>query len=615
MLLSIAKAGPRNIESTGVAQLLPDNVQSNAQNLISFIEKYYEYLNTAHLPSYEISSIVSDKDIDSQSNEYLDSIKALIAVSIPNSSILNKVDLYKTIVKYYNTRGSEESIISFFKLFLNEIVTVSYPKETLFDLSSGSGRWLYPPDSWLNPLPLTAPPINSGVNYFSVSYFDQENLLVDNLDDLLVDTNDELLTSALPLTYNGVDEAIIPHLMQAGLYNGKKLYTDTGDNYIYNTSLRWNSNNNYWEIYNSIFSALWISNVDNDPLHDSPIHVTHWYPQGTATGFPYLTYYDGKSIATQPGTGEYSSILAIDINTNILYEYLETDESITWTVSKKSLLPRWAYSDNKGFVSDTNKLQDSYYYQLYSYVIHSESDSSKWKDDFLKFVHPAGLKLFSALLLKLNALNRWENELLYTEDVLSDSVWLKYLIPPSIYAGDHTKSHSPKFQPGWLRDRKIQLLLTYLLDDQSTEYNDRSDYEKFYIGFVIHALQLLVINDLKNRNYYVKKEFDAWAKFIDETQLNEGLLNLTINDIIEDYSPNNNAKLLNISSFREKTLFEWRYSNSNDDTIVMPVNFSTCGTETTTISSSGDYSSSTTTFMNLPNGINEALNQVGYVPL
>lgn len=136
MLLSIANGRPRNLESVRTQSLFPDNIQSGAANIIAFIQEYYNYINTHGLPSAEIGSIITDKDIDVVSNDYLDSIGNLIANNIPNSTSLDKVSLYKIIVKYYNTRGSEDSITAFFKIFLNETVSIFYPKEYLFTPSS-----------------------------------------------------------------------------------------------------------------------------------------------------------------------------------------------------------------------------------------------------------------------------------------------------------------------------------------------------------------------------------------------------------------------------------------------------------------------------------------------
>lgn len=54
-----------------------------------------------------------------------------------------------------------------------------------------------------------------------------------------------------------------------------------------------------------------------------------------------------------------------------------------------------AYSNKDGHVSDIKKIQDSNYYQEYSYVIRATQSSQYWKDIVKQALHPAGLKLFS----------------------------------------------------------------------------------------------------------------------------------------------------------------------------------------------------------------------------
>lgn len=141
MLLSVANARPRNIETSKASSLFPETVQENAGLLISFIEKYYEYMNLVGLPSGELSRITSDKDIDLVSNKYLTQIQSLIARNVPESNVLDKVSLYKIILQYYRTRGTEDSVYAFFKLFFNELITIFYPRDYLFELSQGSGEW------------------------------------------------------------------------------------------------------------------------------------------------------------------------------------------------------------------------------------------------------------------------------------------------------------------------------------------------------------------------------------------------------------------------------------------------------------------------------------------
>ena len=128
---------PHNTETTRVNTLLPQSIVNKAQGLVTLLEDYYDYLNRNGLPSCEINRIIDNHDIDRVSEEYIDSIGEEIAKNVPNSKVLDKVSLYKKIVKFYSIRGSEDSLYSFFRIFFDEFASVTYPKEKLFKLSEG----------------------------------------------------------------------------------------------------------------------------------------------------------------------------------------------------------------------------------------------------------------------------------------------------------------------------------------------------------------------------------------------------------------------------------------------------------------------------------------------
>lgn len=134
---SVSAGKPHNRETTRTSTLIPEQLLNNAKGLVNLLQDYYNYLNTEGLPSYEINRIIDNQDIDRVSADYLDSIGAEIAKNVPNSKVLDQVSLYKKIVKFYSIRGSEESLYTFFRIFFDEIVSVTYPKERLFKLSDG----------------------------------------------------------------------------------------------------------------------------------------------------------------------------------------------------------------------------------------------------------------------------------------------------------------------------------------------------------------------------------------------------------------------------------------------------------------------------------------------
>lgn len=339
MLLSVASARPRNIESSRVNDLIPPAIATNAKNLIDLLEHYYKYLNEEGMPSAEIGSISSLKDIDQVSERYLSQIEELIGKNVPFSTAINRIELYKIIVKYYNTRGSEDSIHTFFKIFFDQVVEVIYPKEFLFDLSGSSGS-----------------------------------------------------------------------------------------------------------------------------------------------------------------------------------------------------------GDHHSYLSDQYRLFDGYYWQDYSYVIKSDLDISVWYDEYLKFVHPAGLKLFSSMIVEIFARNEWYESMSYvTSDIDTDNAWMQSLIPSHNKNHNLFGFHTPRYQPGWLRDKFIKFLLTYISTDSTWR-------ETNLLRLLLVSLQFTTSSH-KIRNEYVRERYLVSEKFIDSLEIGAGLLNKTIAEADAVYAFNNSCRHLNLSAY------------------------------------------------------------------
>lgn len=64
------------------------------------------------------------------------------------------------------------------------------------------------------------------------------------------------------------------------------------------------------------------------------------------------------------------------------------------------------WRDNKSFASDTNYLQDSYYYQHYSYEILATRMLNTYETFVKNLIHPAGLKMFGSFINKSEMVNQ-----------------------------------------------------------------------------------------------------------------------------------------------------------------------------------------------------------------
>jgi hypothetical protein len=66
---------------------------------------------------------------------------------------------------------------------------------------------------------------------------------------------------------------------------------------------------------------------------------------------------------------------------------------------KGFVLSKGEFKTNDGFLSDNIYLQDSYYYQQYSYDVGIDIQGADWEKPFKELLHPAGFILFTTLLL------------------------------------------------------------------------------------------------------------------------------------------------------------------------------------------------------------------------
>jgi hypothetical protein len=109
----------------------------------------------------------------------------------------------------------------------------------------------------------------------------------------------------------------------------------------------------------------------------------------------------------------YYSLRGSQDSIELFFKILFNDTVELYYPYKDVLIPssgKWqpslgAFADNTGFLSDTIKLQDSYFYQKFSYVIRTGNNVSTWRDVYNRLVHPAGFIFFGEILILLEATN------------------------------------------------------------------------------------------------------------------------------------------------------------------------------------------------------------------
>jgi len=348
-------------------------LENYEQQQLQFVTPIIRYMGDA--PSYATNSLLEERDIDTIQSNYLEMIQRELAASIPRSIQSDKKLLYKNITQFYRERGSEESIKIFFQLLLNDLVEIKYPFNDI--LIPSSGTWdpdyeLYNPlegdtsnDSGAKVLANTG--IFEGSKGITIAYLDwtdRDWTLIPS--DYTTDINDPETTLVVGAEYD------IEFITPTGTYTIRKTFLG------HDVRTRYNYNNSTME-------------YDGFTTFDMPIIPAED---------------DGNP--------------AIDYNLGVIIGWGGSDETADWYVNRAdwvNILFKYVtpygpgvsygkYIDNGGFLSDTKKIQDSYFYQKFSYVIRTGTGIETWGNAFNKLIHPAGFKFFGEILMLILLLDK-----------------------------------------------------------------------------------------------------------------------------------------------------------------------------------------------------------------
>ena len=175
--------------------------------------------------------------------------------------------------------------------------------------------------------------------------------------------------------------------------------------------------------------------------------------------------------------------------------------------------PSNAYSKKSGNLSGIDKIQDSHFWQDFSYQIKSTISTELWIDSFARLVHPAGMKFFVSVLVETVLRNRWEEFQTYTSTNENPEGWLEDLRPPKFrgfqsYEGYHT----PRYQPGWLSTAIAEFINAvfenYYGSSEPNNPNNSSFDRVVRIDLIIKIINTNWSNSINAKHYFTRGFWD-----------------------------------------------------------------------------------------------------------
>ena len=409
-----------------VARQLPEFVREDYPTFVAFVEAYYEYMQSQEVDLTQI------RDIDTTLDSFIQYFKKELAVNLP-VVVEDERLLLQHIKDQYLAKGSEGSFKLLFRMLFGKNVQLMYPGHSM--LIASDGRW------------------NQEISIFVKVEYGDPNIAVGKLID--IQSGDRILRVLVDRKENLVGE--VDRIIALGgniyeMYLDKRFFgsISPGDRIKYLDKFQ--AQILPATTYISVtqpgrnFRVGQVFNLQSGGGTGALMKVTRVTPQGGIVsaeiikfGIGYTADFAISLLANNTVTAKYKPVtssssfsnnsLTIGDATEGLYEqgYINRsdvfgssyiDGTYAGTVVRTfTLSPQNAQTDptepaiiqvdlgalnrypgyfeaNNGFPSDSIYIQDSKYYQTFSYVLRIDERLNSYKSAVKTMVHPAGMKLF-----------------------------------------------------------------------------------------------------------------------------------------------------------------------------------------------------------------------------
>ena len=508
--------------SIGVKYSVPEFIRDDYTQFITFIEKYYEYMDEDGNPT----NLLFNKkysDIDDINDEELNKRALELAKEFPQLLQADRKTLLKKIKNIYESKGSVRSIKAYFKLIYDEEVDVYYPSKNILRASDGiwlQDRYIYATSGYndfevqnLNgtvadliyyetigsvtvprTVPITIPRVST-IAYTSPQVYEVQIKLPEGITSIpgpgvgaeATATISGGIVTSIAVSNGGLQYTAAPSVVLSGAGSGTGFVgrAVVSDGVVTSIVIE-NGGTGYTDgSYSLSFDTSNVRTVIVDRGATAQEENVRAY-LGRCISSVSASSYDGITRAfrvvvgreykiVDPGTTDFTLIGAADNNVDTIFtatavgtgtgtvittgplnagfsvgqiyrvnefegnnngivriqsidsknapisfsiinpgrSFTEAEfnigigsssrESVILTVTTGYLfIEEGKFKDDRGKLSDANRIQDNYRYQSYSYIIKSTMPESSWKKRFKEIMHPAGMEVFGDLIIKNN---------------------------------------------------------------------------------------------------------------------------------------------------------------------------------------------------------------------
>ena len=417
--------------SSIVESQLPDFVREDHASFVAFLEAYYEFLET------RVENPKTLRDVSTTLEEFIYLFKKELAQNIP-FTVVNERFLLTHIKDLYLAKGSEASFKLLFRLLFNKEVTIEYPSKQI--LRASDGKWnqdvsIFARLNAGNPDDIVGKLVDVVTPNRIIRVMIDRRQDVEIEVDRVVKISDEIFEFYIDrrffgsisindrLRYGGIfDATILPTTSKVTIQQGGKGFR-IGQLYEIKSG-------------KGAGSVLKISRVDEN----GGIKAAEFIKYGTGYETNFIATFLAQSGQTTAGAGQAAlnigdGNIGIFETTNgfseegyinnanyvaeanpltpiaweggyageVLREFSDDGRSAVINSSDPAIIsielgaiakyPGY-FKNNDGFLDDAIYIQDSRYYQAYSYVIKIDERLANYQSAVKTLLHPAGMALF-----------------------------------------------------------------------------------------------------------------------------------------------------------------------------------------------------------------------------
>jgi hypothetical protein len=127
-----------NVRKSLVDEVLPEHFRIDYPNLVTFLEAYYEHLDSADNFGGIIQELQTVRDIEDTKLEYLDLMFDEVALGVSQATFTFPREAIRNFGNFFRVKGSEYSVEGFFRAFFQENIEIIHPKDRLLRVGVGT---------------------------------------------------------------------------------------------------------------------------------------------------------------------------------------------------------------------------------------------------------------------------------------------------------------------------------------------------------------------------------------------------------------------------------------------------------------------------------------------